>query len=153
MIPTGSRKIVVNAAHIEKMSNGRRVITNPTPEEFKSFMSREIDDPTLPLPHSMALESSESREARSVKDLDRGNTHFAHAYGSVHNDILNHFGIGDNHVLGFMNVDGTARRTIKQRNRKPPTQNAIGFDGKHWPGRGEDEESEDEYRTPAKLFK
>jgi hypothetical protein len=34
-----------------------------------------------------------------------------------------------------------------------PTRNAIGFDGKHWPGRGEAEEDEDEYRTPAKLFK
>lgn len=33
------------------------------------------------------------------------------------------------------------------------TDNAIGFDGKHWPGRGEAEEDEDEYRTPAKLFK
>ena len=107
---TGSRQIIANCsfptntAQVEEMRNGTRVITNPTLEEFNGFVSHEAG-------------KLGSNRTRFVVDKVKGNVHFAHAAKAVHDQIINHFGIGDDHAIGFMDKGGFSQHYVGGYNK------------------------------------
>lgn len=138
MIPTGSRKIVVNAGR--KLTLSSKDVSGMSASEI----NKEKDK----------LDKHQSDLTRQFIDTGRGSETAMET--AAKSDPL----ATQQHALHarYAHLNGEIQRRYGQRiSRLPkgfgPIKNAIGFNGKHWPGRGEDEKSEDEYRTPAKLFK
>jgi hypothetical protein len=154
MIPTGSRKIVVNTSFA-------------SPEEAWKHASKGADS----LSKKAWDESSRLEDEHNDGVDTRSHIQAARQHEGYARDYKKHLA-GDlsgidagmiEHVRLLMRDHGVAARFHRKAHDAQdakqsldaldPTDNAIGFDGKHWPGRGEDEEDPDEFRTPAKLFK
>lgn len=143
MIPTGSRKIVVNISSGAISAIARRASQRVGDAESTYYGDHVIYHGRVH-PESLVATTPEEHRLAALR-----HDHATRSHNQVDFSDEGHKGAEEIETLHKL----AAAAHIRAYEAKTPTSNAIGFDGKHWPGRGEAEEDEDEYRTPAKLFK